>query len=946
MLKAADKIIGREAELASLRAFISESNQGKAGLISISGRSGYGKTFLIDTLKTQVSIEHKLVLYGIASNASAQKPFNILSNVTNQIKEYLEVNPEFHSHVIASVPQSQRELLALLFPNLKEALRITSASPVLDNPNGSRANIEALYTFFQALGRPQAPSVVILDDFQWADELTILFIEFWAKSIAKVDSGNNYTNIIIAYRNDEVSDNIVALTKFTDKNVTLKNLDLENIKKVIEGVLTPVSSETARTIHRISKGSPFIAESLIRSFIESGTIKQMDGMWNLEGNHAVGTAGENEDIEYLKRRFTILGDSSFHFLKAAAIMGKSFNSNIIADVCKLNSHEVKVIIADSEQRHLIQQVAESKYAFTHDKLREIMLTFANELELKEIHLNIAKCLEAAHQESIFELAYHFSEAGVGKNALPYVLKAAREAHDRYALDTAEKQYRIALTYVDLIDSDSVKVISERLGDILMMRGSYEEARNFYLRTKEFLIDVLEKARIEKKLGELAFKQGDITGCMAYLKNGLRMLGEPVPKTRTGLFFSLVKSGLIQALHIVFPRFFLHHKRVSPSEKEEIIQHFYVRLAYAGYFTSDVMELFDPHLKGLNRGEIYLPSKVLSQTWACHAMGLALLPLFKIAFIYSHRAFRIQDLLKDSWTKAQALNMYGLTLYCYGDNSRCISACTEAKKIFEIAGDRWEANIGNCNIAYAIYRLGNLSEASKLAKDSFLDAYEMKDLISAASCIAVWAKASSGAIPHELAKKQLDEDCQLESQPAAELCKALAIYYLSHNQHEEALKYAERAMNIARSSLVISEYTLSSMPWYLTVYRCTLGDFPNKVKIPRKIWSIAKKTLRKARLFKNNLPHTLREVGLFHAMEGSTNKALKYINQSVEAAKHQQAQFEYAQSLLCSAVLRQRMEIPGWESDMTLAKEILEQCKADLVFQRIHGANFLKLQFFN
>ena len=138
-------------------------------------------------------------------------------------------------------------------------------------------------------------------------------------------------------------------------------------------------------------------------------------------------------------------------------------------------------------------------AFVHDKIREAVVSTIPPQRRRELHKLVAEYLLINQTARSFDLAYHFDEAGLPDRAWPHALKAAQQARQRYALDSAEAQFRIAaraLTVSSRSGSSSEKVaghgsnenspqrlmdpasrydIESGLAKVLLLLGKYEEA---------------------------------------------------------------------------------------------------------------------------------------------------------------------------------------------------------------------------------------------------------------------------------------------------------------------------------------------------------------------------------------------------------------------------------------------------------------------------------------
>ncbi len=69
---------------------------------------------------------------------------------------------------------------------------------------GEARSIQALVCFLEALGSPQVPALVILDDCQCADELTVKLIAKWTESNSHRIGQSCHVLLVVAYRSEEI----------------------------------------------------------------------------------------------------------------------------------------------------------------------------------------------------------------------------------------------------------------------------------------------------------------------------------------------------------------------------------------------------------------------------------------------------------------------------------------------------------------------------------------------------------------------------------------------------------------------------------------------------------------------------------------------------------------------------------------------------------------------
>lgn len=135
------------------------------------------------------------------------------------------------------------------------------------------------------------------------------------------------------------------------------------------------------------------------------------------------------------------------------------------------------------------------------------------------------------------LAYHYARAEAWEKAQTYLFKAGDQA-GRVAADAE------ALTH-------------------------YRQALAAYTRVFGDRWDPVQRAILNRKIGEALFRRGDHHQALEYLQRALRYLGGPFPTSPWGIRLDIVRQLVRQVRHWVFPGFVLKPPtdRVEPAEED-------------------------------------------------------------------------------------------------------------------------------------------------------------------------------------------------------------------------------------------------------------------------------------------------------------------------------------------------------------------------------------------
>lgn len=942
------RFVGREEEIACLDRQLDLSRSSGQALVFVEAQSGKGKSRLIREF-TRRHADEVLLLQGQGVDYAAQRPFQLFVGLTRGLLAETEKDPEFHERLRARLDDHRDALLSVL-PELKSLWQQEQRTHIGPEDFGEDRTLAALSTLLQALGTAQRPALVVLDDCQWADELALKLITQWQKRSAKVKAAGGVM-LIISFRSEEVGPDHALRTIKPDALLHLGELGEGSLRALLESMAGPMPDEVVEVVSRLAGGSPLMASVVLRGLTELGVLRRLPDGWNLNGG-AVSTELSRSDQAniFLRRRIELLPAQVVSFLKIAAIVGREFEALIVKEIAASNDSFVMQSLEEAQRRHIVKALSPvGQFAFVHDKLRETLLDMLGVVERRLLNLRVAEAFETLHPERVFDLAFYFDAAGRPEKALPYALRAAEEARARSSLQIAEHQYRIALRGIADVGAAMKYRALRGLGDVLMLRGTYAEAETVFREAQTAAKDRFESAHIDARIGELMFKQGRNDRALSALAQAVGRLGVRVPRSKITLFPRLAWAVTVQAAHTLLPRFFLNLKGRRQLEEDLLVCRFLNRLAYVFWFQiGGRYYCFWAHFSGMNLAELHPPTPELCHVYSSHGPGLTLVPYFNRGIAYTERAQALARELRDLWAEGQAFSFHGVTCLAAGRFSVCIDSCGEAVRLLEQAGDLWERNIAACNLAYGLYRAGNLRDAVTVGRRSWQLSMECGDIASAAASLSAWTKAAMGDVPHDAIKETKQAVDDHDAQSICEVGQAHALYVLSRGDLAEAIALLAENYELVRRNGSTQEYFLPVIPWYATALRKqielnlsgrsaagqTAVGSPTIEKLFKTARPIVRHAVRIARWYRSNLPHALREAALVAAAEGRLERAIDIIDESVAAAQHIAARFEYAQSVHARGRLRKRRSDPRADDDLSHAREILAEQENEKALERL------------
>jgi signal transduction histidine kinase len=929
--------VGRGGELHAIEAELDRVPGGRSPLLLLEGESGVGKTRLLDEVAVAALHRGAWVLRGQAADRAPQRPLQILDRMVAEIVQAARTEPGFAEALRARLGEHLEtlcsalpELLGLLAPGM-----LVSLGP---EAHGEARTLPALVALLDALGAPARPAVLLLDDCQWLDELSLKLIVHWHRA-QQARAGPGGVLLIAAYRSEEVPGESPLRRIEPVCRVTLGPLAPEEVDTLLESMAGALPSEAIDLVERLSEGNPFLAAAVLEGLAERGALFQTPRGWELEPRAMAEAQSSDRAAAFLAQRVDKLPRPVLQLLSVGAVLGRSFELKLAAELARESATEAMAGVAEARRRHLVWMDSPgTRCAFVHDRLREVFLERLTPAGRRRLHRVVALSLdraEAGGPDREFDLAYHFDAAGDHARALPHALSAAAQARGRNALETAERYYRIAARGVgdESVDAGTRRRVAEGLGDVLLMRGRYPEAGACFTQARALGTSSVERAAIEGKIGELAFKRGDVRAASEALERALRILGRRVPSRLPALVAATLVQALVQWAHTLLPRRWVARRRLEDGEADLLAARIYSRLAYASWFLRGQVATFWAHLSELNLAERYPPTRELAQACSEHAISVTGLPrvFFSRGARYAERGLAIRRDLGDVWGQGQSLNFHGILLYAFGQYTGALEKFREALRLLRRTGDRWEANIAGLHIAFCLYRLGALREAAAECRRVHREGLEIGDAHAMAGGLEVWAKATGGAVPQALVDAAMRRS---EGDPQAReiVLQAQAVRSIGAGRPREAARDFTAADELARSVNLRSEYVSYLPIWIAHAQRLRAVQAAAETGVLlrprlREAEAALRRGLRRARRYRGNLPMALRERAHLRALRGRFRGARRDLDESLAWAERGGARFEAAQTLLARGELGRALGWPGADAEAARARRLLHEMGA-------------------
>ncbi len=364
--------VARARELADIDEQISRARRGQARLVLLEGESGGGKTRLLSETTHRAASQGFWALWGQGTNEVARQPFSLLSGIVDGFLSAAAADPALLPAMRARLGDSASSVGAAL-PGLAAAFGADDGYAFAPEAAGEMRTLRALASFISALGTPERPVLLVLDDCQWADELTYRLIRRWQSQRADEAAGS-HVMFVVAFRSEEVAENHLLRRVDPDLHLRLSPFAAPEVRQLVESMAGPLPDDVVLAITRLADGSPFMASAVLRGLVESGALVREPDGWRVDSLNMDDVQSSSAAASFLARRLQMLPEGTRRLLATGAVLGKEFELDVAADLSEQSAAQSIVALDVARQRQLVWVRPDgARCVFVHDKIRSTLL---------------------------------------------------------------------------------------------------------------------------------------------------------------------------------------------------------------------------------------------------------------------------------------------------------------------------------------------------------------------------------------------------------------------------------------------------------------------------------------------------------------------------------------------------------------------------------------------
>jgi tetratricopeptide (TPR) repeat protein len=858
-------LAGREAPLKLLGDTLHSARRGRGTCALLIGESGLGKTYLAMEITRRGLLQGFSCITGTCGLPTGAGPGAPLHPFA----------PLLHAVYDLCIEEGQGAMEALLGPRAKVLASCVPALARLPGQEGypdppELPAEEARERLFLALRETitalcrRRPLLLVLDDLQWADELTLGFLGWLPAAFFEEQP----LVCLLTCRADEPTEELARLQERPHvARLRLQHLDEPAVGALVGDMLAMAAPlPFVQFLTRRSGGNPFFVAESLRAAVADGLLSRgSDGAWQI-GDRA-GPAYDSLPLphtlaELIGERLDRLPPASRALIEVAAVLGKELDGELLLAVAGTlepprEEGELLGALSDLLARQLLEQPEPGSFLFVHDLVRERAYSLILPGRRRALHRAAALRMEQAeHATADATLAGHFVLAEMPDKALHYLTRAGEQAL------RASAHAEAARSLAQALELD-------------------EEHR---------LLGPLPRARLLRLLSEATFAARNVGVAAEHLLDALALLGHPLPRSRLGTALGVLRQLGTQVAHRLLPGRWL---QAAPQEEEHLLE-----AAAAARRLTRVYILAGERAGVL--GATLLAANLKDRTGAHVPKGdeYAMMGLFSgfigltgVAERYFTRAHESTRRTGDVQDRIQVLLLQGTYLLARAEWTAVLARAEEGLALCQACGNHYMAGlIRSTQAAFTLMMTGQVERAFGL-----LSEFEEEARAQGRTLHLAWAQLMMGRCLARLSR--YDELLQMMEQAIASLrtvadiisvaaCHALmALAHLGRGDLERARKEADRTRDLIQAG---SANTFWAIDHHLAVPSVYLTCWERGLLTPaadprQQALRACAAAERHARLFPVARPAALRHRGWAEALKGRREEAIARWTRALELA---------------------------------------------------------------
>jgi DNA-binding SARP family transcriptional activator len=519
-------LVGRSAELAALRRAAADASR-DGRLVVLEGEAGIGKTRLAEEFLAEMRAAGAAI---IAMRCFPGETSFAYGPVVEALRD--AILGTGGAERLRALPDHWLAETARLIPDVAGMRPDLPPAPPLDGPGAQARFFEGIRQTVLALLTGHGPGILFIDDLQWADAASLDLLAYLVRRLR-----GSPLFVLASWRGEEVPPGHRLRGSLAEAQraglaqlLTLPRLDrtaVDELVRAATGAGVPLPPDAGARMHDETEGLPFFLVEYLAA-LGRGDATAAEGEWSLTGGAR----------DLLHTRLADLGEASRQLLATAAVIGRSFDFDILREASGRGEDEALTALEDLLAAGLVREMAggasggAAEYDFGHEKLRALVYEETSLARRRILHRRVADALAAraagrggrSVPPPAGQIARHYQLAGRDAEAATYYAQAGEHARRLYANAEALAHFEAALA----LGYANPGALHEAGGDVHTLLGSYAAAVASYeaaAALRDPASEAIQLARLERKLGGVHDRRGAWDVAERHFASADQLLGQ-------------------------------------------------------------------------------------------------------------------------------------------------------------------------------------------------------------------------------------------------------------------------------------------------------------------------------------------------------------------------------------------------------------------------------------
>jgi DNA-binding CsgD family transcriptional regulator len=427
--------VGRQAELARLRAGLDRAFGHHGSIFLLGGEPGIGKTRLAEQIAWEAEARGAAVHWGRATQAEGAPPYWPWLQVLRSLLQ--EVGPaEF-----ALLAQSELAQILQVFSELRQ--RFPDAPAAQEEASRFRTYDAVAQLLLGAAAN--RPLVVILEDLHWADAASLILLQ----QVADVLPRSSLV-VVVTYRELELESDHALKARLAGEGIPLAGLNDADAATLLREVTAfEPAPDVVERLQAQTAGNPLFLKEIAKALRDD--TGEPRSRRTADQARAVPTGVTS----ILRRRILTLPEDCQDVLGVAATAGLEIDVELVSSATGSTRARLLDLLDDAVDAGVLARRGRG-FAFAHGLFRDTVYVGLTTARRGELHRLLGQALEQRPHRATAQLAHHFVEAAstdetLKEQAFHYSIRAGAEASAELAYEESLRHFEVALGLVDSLE---------------------------------------------------------------------------------------------------------------------------------------------------------------------------------------------------------------------------------------------------------------------------------------------------------------------------------------------------------------------------------------------------------------------------------------------------------------------------------------------------------------